>query len=475
MSYLQKKYLLTGVLLILCIGYIPSLIRAQVPDEAYIERDYPNLHSVFQIPVRMCLGDLQESVNQQIKGLIYEAKDQDAGNGSRYSMKIWKLDEIELEGEGKHLYSVVPLKIWVKGNFKIPTIGGLKVNKKIDQDFLLLSKFQSSLSLDAKWNIISNTKLLKYKWIEEPTISVIGFKFDISSFLDDYIEENKTLFTKILDEQIQKRIALKKIVEEAWKYFQKPYPASEWGEEKVWLQLSPYADTVHLKRLAFNNGRMESILSFKAKTFTQLSQKPPHWMKIKPLPPLQLKDKLGQGVIMVMNGSITRQTAIKKAKEVFLNKEYSFRKGKYKFKVLDIDIYGSNENFVIALDLKGSVNGKAYLIGKPVYYQEKKQMQLQDFRYEVKGEMKISKFTRWLFASKIKNQLREATEEVINAQILDIRKQVEEGLEYLKLNDQSVLRGEVLDFHFDKLYMTPNDIFSKVILLGKFVIDLEGI
>ena len=44
-----------------------------------------------------------------------------------------------------------------------------------------------------------------------------------------------------------------------------------------------------------------------------------------------------------------------------------YTEGKRKIEIKNINIYGSNDRFIVDVTVKGSLNGDVYLAGKPVF------------------------------------------------------------------------------------------------------------
>ena len=323
--------------------------------------------------------------------------------------------------------------------------------------------------------MISKTKLLDYKWIKEPYLEVMRVKIPMGRFVDDMIKDQKDSITHTIDTQLQKQFDLKKQIQIAWKTFQLPFVASVWGEEKTWLYFSPLDEKVLIEGIHFEENKLKTQMQIQGYSDAEFSKIFHFKPKIVELPDLSYQDELESGVEMLVNAQVSKKTALKKAKELFLHQEYKFRKDKYKVKVENINFYGSNHNIVIDLEMSGDVDGKVYLIGKPVYNPSTDEMEIKDFSYELDAKTKLSKFTRWLFAGKIKKQLKESAEEVLNQQIDEIREDVEKSLENFQFSPQATLKGDVDDFFIKEIYMDADTIFAKIALFGDFLIKLNGI
>lgn len=441
---------------------------AQKPTEFYVEKEYPAQNSVLNVPIRMSVQTLQKEINEELKSLIYAANDLPGMGGTRLSIKVWKLRDITFEGKGNQLLTYAPLKVWVQGKINVNVLG-VQLAKNIEQVLKLQVNINTTMGLRKNWRLHTTSFLTSYQWIEKPSLNLGLIKIDVSSMIDQYIEQEKSTLLRQFDQQIQQHLDFKKQIQEAWHTFQSPFATSEWGEEKTWLTLEP--KNLVLTDLSFQNKELVVHAGVEAKAHAQLS-KTPNPTSPKPLPALHQVPEVADKVEMHIQGKISKELAIEKAKEVFTKETYEFRNGKYKIDIKDLSIYGSGEKMVIQLDLEGSVEGRVYLTGIPVYNAKTDQLEVTEFDYVMNARADISKFIRWLFAKKIKKQLKKSMEESIHAQIQAIRKDIEKNLHNYPINNNSVLNGELKDFYFDKIYMTKDTVFARVMLTGNFSIEL---
>ena len=65
------------------------------------------------------------------------------------------------------------------------------------------------------------------------------------------------------------------------------------------------------------------------------------------------------------NIPFSEATAI--ADKMFLGKEFEFREGKSKIKIIDLKVYAEDDRIVLAAQTEGTVHGISYISGIPVY------------------------------------------------------------------------------------------------------------
>jgi hypothetical protein len=114
------------------------------------------------------------------------------------------------------------------------------------------------------------------------------------------------------------------------------------------------------------------------------------------------------------------------------------------------------------------------MLAKPVYNSKTGKIDMENFDYLLDAKVKMSKFVRWLFAKKIKNQIKAALEDNVNQQIKDLREQIEKSLKEYAINQNTILKGVVDDFHFQDIILKDGYFHSLIILKGSFEVFING-
>ncbi len=444
---------------------------AQKPDEPLGRAQDSIPISTLELPVKLSLAILEEKINQETKEIIYANDHLEVANGMEFSLKIRKLDTIRLLTRDQALYSKAPLKVRIKGNFKAKVMG-LTLSKEVNEEIKVLTLFRTQLTLDSNWQVIPKTELVSHEWLETPTVSLGIMRISVTSVLDDVIADQAKYITQQVDEQLKPQLDLNLAVKQAWNLFQLPYAVSNWGKQRTWLSFQP--QNLTLTKIYFENNEIKTDLAIQAHTKARFAIQADSF-GLKKLPRPHFGENIGEKVQLHIAGSTAKETALEKAREIFQGEEYSFRNGKHKLKVNDIDLYPKGNRIVIQLSTQGSIEGQLYLIGKPAYNPKTQKLEIDQFEYEVDGQVKISKFTRWLFGKRIKREIKESTEEILNEQIQSLRQEIEKNLEDFPLNQNAHLKGEVQAFYFKDISLKEDTIFAHVILNGLFQIDITAL
>jgi hypothetical protein len=465
----MKPYFTKFIILIL-LWATNSLVFAQKPAESYAPFTYTPAISSIQTPIFLNVNVIETEINNRYPDLLYEMKDFDTKGSGIFSAKVWKLEKITVSGEENtnRLLSQTTLKIWVKGDYQTEVLG-LAMSYPIDQTIAMKIWVSSEISLTKEWQIQTKTKIENYEWLEKPALDLGLVKIPLTSIADKMIKQQQAEYTRQFDEVVKKYMQIRPQIEQAWRTFQTPTAVSEFRKDSTWLILKPKEMTI--SPLVFKANQVVTYL--KVNTFADaVVGSKPQAVKYQKLPPAKNENLNQNAFELRILGKISRALAIQKAKEIFMPEVYEYKK--YKAKITDLNIYGANDKMVIELTMEGSIDGKIYLTGKPIYDRKSQLIQIIDLTYKLEGTGAFPKFAEWLFRGRIKKQIEKAIEEPVNAQLQAIRQELEKTLANYNLDKNTVLKGVLTDFYFDKISLTQESIFSEVYLKGNFTLTLLG-
>jgi hypothetical protein len=425
-----------------------------------------------EAPVFLPIPMLEIQINRQFQDLIYAEDDIPAEGYGTVDCKVWKTDSIQLAGveNTNQLLVNVPLKIWLKGDMKSNLLG-ISVEYPLDEYLFLKLTLQIDLTLQSDWRLKTKTILKEYQWLAKPSVKVGWVKIPIAPIADQVIEERQAEICRQFDAQISKYVSLREPMSEAWAMLQTPQAISEWQKEQVWLHIQP--EVPSLTPLLIVNNQIKTHIALPLSAESSISTT----FKIsnpEAFPDFLQALKGEEQFYLPVSGSIDRKLAIQKAKAIFASETYNFN-GK-KAQIRDLDIGAEGDKILIELRLAGDVTGKFFLKGKPVWNKKERRLMIQDLDYTIdKGaDMGISGFVRWLFNGKIKRKLKEAIEEPINAEIKQMRSDLEKTLESYALAPNVIIKGKLADFALSDIRITDTHIRSQVDLRGSFAVFLNG-
>ncbi|MEL6989387.1 MAG: DUF4403 family protein, partial [Bacteroidota bacterium] len=371
------KHFLFSILILACLLSSCASKKVIKPMERYKEILEQQEISKVNIPLRLSKVKIHELINSELPDPLYEDDDMSDDN---LLVKATKVDSIEVGLEGKHIFYVIPLDIWVKKDFGLTEVEGegkIKLSMKTTYD------------VDSNWQIISNTELIDHDWLEKPQVKVGFLKLPVEAIADIVINQAKEKITKQIDDKLSDSNILRKEVEKAWDKIKEPILISE--KDSLWLLLSP--KTVGLSPPKTINDTIHSNVFIECKPLISVGVKTT-LDSLFPLPEMQWQEEGEETFSLNLLTEISYEEAERLAKEYALGK--TFTEGKRSVTIEDIKLYGQGDKIVVDALVSGSYKGSIYMIGKPVYNAAENVLEVKDLNYELKTKNFLVNSLGWL-------------------------------------------------------------------------------
>ncbi len=444
------------------------------PKETYL---YSNMQiqnekhlSVVNIPVETPLAELEKQINTQLNGLIYEDKSFEDDNSDNLKAKVWKISPIRVQAIDSTFLFEVPLKVWVSVGYNVSPLG-LTISGHKETEFSLHIRFISKMHISPDWQVLTETTVDSYDWITEPVIKVAGFNLPVKSMVSRTLSRNFEKITRAIDEQVGSAIDLKKYVRQAWDLARRPVELSR--DYNTWLVVVPTGFV--MTPLVVRNNVIRSTIGLRGYTQTVTSATPPEIAAEPRLPDLQIVKKIPNAFRVGLISKVSYRDAARLAKVEFVGKTFSFSSGRNVVEVTDIDLFGQNEYLIIKAALKGSMNGTIYLRGVPYYDPVSKNLSLKNLDYDLETRNVIFKTAGWLLQGKFSSMIERSFVFPMGEQINEAQSSIQNMLSQNNLAKGITLTGTLEEIVPDRVYLTPDDIYSVVFAKGKVSMTIEGL
>ena len=443
--------------------------KAPIEKYAYTDMQIQNERymSVVNLPVEIPLIELEKQVNNQLQGLIYEDNSYEDDNQDNLKAKVWKMGDIKVQASDSAFLFEVPLKVWASAGYKINPLG-FTVSGYKDTDFSLKIRFMTRIGISPDWQIRTTTMVESYDWISEPSVKIAGVSIPIKSMISRLLRKNFDKITRAIDEQVAKGIELKKYVKQAWELAGQPQLISK--DYDTWLIVVPTA--VVMSPFKVRNRMIQTTIGLKGYSRTVTSASKP-LSKSSELPNLRVVDEVPEQFKIGLISLISYPEATRMANRIFVGEKFS--SGHYSVEITDIDLFGQNEKLVMAVGLKGSINGKIYLKGTPYYNSESKVLSLKDLVYDLDTESVIIKTANWMLKGKFRKMLEQKLVFPVGSQMEDAQRNIQKVLESYKIAKGVVLTGALERIEPDRVYLTPDHIYSVVFASGRVHLHVDGL
>jgi hypothetical protein len=442
-------------------------IQPNRPTENYFSGfPYQKEASILNIPVRFDLAQLENTVNSEIEGLLFQNDLRE--NNSSLSLKVWKKSPIQVTAVEDHFSIIVPLKVWAKAGLSFDNFG-ISFSDEKETNFELDLKFKTKINIDPDWNINTVTQSDGFDWVIKPVIHLGPVKMPLESLLSGIIEDQQDLMAQQLDHEMRPNLDIKSQVQEAWIMLQTPYLVSD--EYNVWLTVSP----VEILMTPLSGSGSSSGFSFGIKAFTETFIGAEPEKNINPdLPEITIVDSITSQFTIGLSGEIPTEEINRLLAENFQDQTFTFNNNKQQITITDLELYGSGNNLVIRAGLKGSINGDIYLKGTPAFSTVTQSLYLENLDFDLDTKNKLIKTASWLMHGKIVEEFTKVLTIPLGPQLAWASTMIDQNMNNVEIAPGIYLNGKLEELSPSGVFITEDAIIASVLAKGKADISIEN-
>ena len=357
----------------------------------------PKIKSNITLPVSLPVSEVNNLINQSVKGVLYEDQSYTDNNNDQFKVRVEKQGNIAIKAlSNNRLMISVPLKIWAEKGY-----GTLGYYMYQDTNFNLIMNFITSLAVTPDWKLSTKTTTAGFVWTQKPVLDYGKVKIPIASFIESVLKEQQNKFTTVIDQQIKSQFNLQPQLVMAWNQFSKPINVSQ--EYNTWLKISP--QNTYMTPLQVFQDKIKTTVGIDLFSETFVGKMPLPTKDVTSIPNFVVKPDLQNIFNLQTTANISFDEATKIARQQFLNKEFPLNSEKNKVKVDDIKVYGEKENIVIEVKTQGGVTGTAFIKGKPAYDVQGHKIVLTQTDFNLKTKNFFQKALTVLFEGKIRKMI----------------------------------------------------------------------
>ena len=410
---------------------------------------FPKIKSSVSLPVNVPISEINSLVNQSVKGVLYEDNSFTDNNNDQFKVKVEKLGNISIKAlTNNRLMISVPLKIWAEKGY-----GTLGVYAYNNTTFNLVMNFITSISANPNWKLDTQTTTAGFVWKEKPVLDYGKVKISIAGLIESTLKEQQAKFTTVIDDQIKNNFNLQPYILQAWNQFSKPINISE--EYNTWLKISP--QNIQMTPLQIFADKIKTTVGIDLYSETFVGTVPVASAAISTIPNFVVNPNISNIFNLQTTANISFQEATRLARAQFLDKEFEFRDGKSKIKIMAVSVYAKDQKVVVEAQTEGDINGTSFITGEPIYDPINHKIVLTKTDFKLKTKNILYKAVSVLFEGKIKKMI----EKDYGIPLLDIENMSKKSLnesfnkEYFK---GIKMQGQVLDLKPSQFLINPENI-----------------
>lgn len=442
-----------------------TTLPTEKPAVSYTPFTYEPVPSTISLPVEMKVTALEALLNRQVNGLIYEDNSLDDNGGDNIMVKAWKKENIRLSFEKGQFNYRIPLKLWIKAGWKIEQFGiSLSDYREMNAEIAL--KFHSSVTVNKDWSVTTVTASDGYEWLSKPTLKIGPVEIPITFIADMIIKYNTQTINSAIDDGLKQSLDLKTTARDAWITLQKPMLLS--AEYGLWLRVSP--KTISALPISGGNGVIRHTSSIQAVTECFTGKQPPARINAV-LPDLLTVNKLSDDFLANVTSYIGYEYLDSITRSMLMNTSYTF--GKKTITITGISIYGNENQMIIATDVTGSIKGKLFFSGIPVYRTSDSSIILKDLKFALQTKNVLLKSASWLANSGIEKMIASKMSYPIGSEMRETYTMMAESLKKYELGQGFFISGNLGGMEVLQPVLAPAGIIAPISIKGKLAVRLE--
>jgi hypothetical protein len=445
----------------------PVAFVAKAPEENSEKLHLTPEISEVSIPVELSVPGLEASINKQFFGQLYEGNQIEVNENIKLDIKVSKNSPIKLDIVGNDVIYNVPLKIWTNTFFKT-SILGIEVADNKESECAIELQFKSKVSVDSLWKVQTKTDLINYNWIKKPVIKIGAFELPLGFLADYMIKNQKETLVKLLDDQVKNNLDVKPYLLEAWNKLQDPIMVTD--SPKVWLQIRPIK--TFMTPFVGKTGKLFSFIGISAYVESKFGSKP--IISKSTLPNLQFIPQGPDQFSISLIGEISYEKLTELGKNTLKDQVFEFQDGKYKVKVVDMEVYPAGEKLAIKTTLAGSLNGIVYLSGIPVFDSTNKELKLIQTKFDIDTKNKLQKTAAWLMHGMLEKKMESSLHYSLASSLKYAEDVIRKSLTQNRIAQNIVLDGKLTHLSPKNIVLTANSVKTIVNAKGQLHVKVDG-
>ena len=314
---------------------------------------------------------------------------------------------------------------------------------------------QAEVALTPDWGL--DLKLTPEEPLRYDGCPITFLGYDITDKVLAGMKENLAKAAQALQDQIRDAVKLRPRAEEAWFQAQQPVELAP----GVFLQLNP--ERLRLGPWSSQGKELTLTPEIQIRPAVTLGVRPD--VALRPLPPLDLAPlAIAPGFHLRVDADLSYAHAATQLLAQLGGKPFETEKGT--FLVTGVAIRAQDGLALLDLDLKGRVNGRLTLKGRPVYHEATGTLQLENLDYDLASRSLVTNLGEWLFRGTLRKALNEQCSFFMDKSLKDLKSATEAGLNRT-LAPGVAMTGVVDAFHVSRVEVLEDRF--------KALAELEGV
>jgi len=321
---------------------------------------------------------------------------------------------------------------------------------------------RSTLSWSDRWRMRSQTTFDEPVFVEPCLLT--GLDVDATPVLKAVLQPRLAALAQGIDRIVRERTEAKQRAEMVWQKLQEPVEFAP----NQWLQFQPRDARVSP---ITSNGTLvlhTSVNLVMAPRIVNGSK--PHSVSV-PLPPLQMTPLPLEGFHLALPITVDYGRINQRLEQDMIGQEFQTPVGDT-LRVEGVQLYGSGDKLILALQVSGGVNGTVYATGTPVFDEGLGTLKFVDLDFTLDTRNVLVQSANWMFHQNILSSLRSQASIDLSGQLQTLRSRLTSALTR-DLGPNARLEGEVTSLRPRGVYPTAGGVEVHIIAEGSMWVELR--
>ena len=321
---------------------------------------------------------------------------------------------------------------------------------------------RSALSWSDRWRMQSQTTFDEPVFVEPCLLT--GLDVDATPVLKAVLQPRLAALAESIDRIVRERTEAKQRAEMVWQKLQEPIEFAP----NQWLQFHPRDARVSP---ITSNGTLVLRTSVNLVMAPRIVNGSKPDSVAMPLPALQMTPLPLEGYHLALPITVDYGRINQRLEQEMIGQEFQTPVGDT-LRVEGVQLYGSGDKLILALQVSGGVNGTVYATGTPVFDEGLGMLRFVDLDFTLDTRNVLVQSANWMFHQDILSSLRSQAYIDLSGQLQTLRSRLTSALTR-DLGPNARLEGEVTSLRPRGVYPTAGGVEVHIIAEGSMWVELR--
>lgn len=424
--------------------------------------------SYWNLPIILEVAQIEDKINQKVRGTIYVDSSFDNNNQDSIKLKIQKIGRIKLSVKGDIISWEVPLKVYFDGVVE-KKMGDVMLHSYQSTDFSANLYFDSKVSITEDWRLQTETTLKDVLWLKKPKIKLAFLNFSVGKAVEKILWQKQDKVLNQLDAVIRRQVKIQKHIAKVWRDVQKPIRINK-KIRPVWLIAAP--KSLEVEQIEGSKGQIYVHTRIGLMLRTEIGERPK--IKINETLPMA-SQSTRKPSLNTFNLKLLAEIGYDHINDLLADSlvDREFVIEEQTIVIKKAQVRGRGQHLIIQLDIKGATEGQVFFKGTPVYDAQQAVLKVENFDFDIQNTEMITSAADWLLHEVFRQSIHQRLSIPLDSHIDQIPNLIQQAIEKGKVGQKISVNIDQLHFSSNNIVIRPESIQMLLNVEGRAGIELD--